>query len=104
MGENAKAHISRSSCFAVVGSPSWSCAVALVGVGNAAAPSLSLFGTGRNVRKVRMEEEGVGGVEVERGFPPKLHLTLRLFGEFADDADQRSVLVLQTLVVRSQVH
>lgn len=49
------------------------------------------------------EEEGVGDGGGGEG-PLALLPPLRLFGEFADDADQRSVLVLQTLVIRPQVH
>lgn len=54
----------------------------------------------------RMEEEGEReeGGEGRWRVDPHSSPSLHLFGEFADDTDQRSVLVLQTLVVRPQVH
>lgn len=44
-------------------------------------------------------KNGGRGVSQLLGSPPR-----RLLGEFADDANERSILVLQALVVRSQVN
>lgn len=65
------------------------------------SPSSQLFGTGRNVWKRR----GVDGWMDERGRGDSLEVvSVNLFGEFADDSDQSSVFIFQTLVVCSQIH
>lgn len=43
-----------------------------------------------------------GWMEGGGGFPA-LHVSLCLFGEFADDTDQCSIFIFKTLVVCSQV-